>query len=326
MVRLQDAGAVQSHGTSAPGAAQHKRRGSSGRLSRLDIRVSPYLYVAPFFILFGFFGLYPVLMTGWMSLHDWDIIGDKTFVGFENYATLLKDEYFWNAVANTFGIFLIATVPQMVMALFLAEMLNRGIRARTFFRMAIFVPNVTSLAAVAIVFGVFFRRDFGAVNWLLSFVGVDPITWTQEKWASWVALATMIDWRWTGYNALIFLAAMQAIPRDLYESAALDGANRWRQFTSITLPSLRPTLFFVIIISTIGGWQLFTEPLIFNGGGASVIGGAQRQFQTVAMYMFERGFQDLQFGYGSAVAFALFAIIVVASLVNFALVRRSVKS
>jgi len=325
MVRLQDAGAVQSHGTSAPGAA-HKRRGPSGRLSRLDIRLSPYVYVAPFFILFGFFGLYPVVMTGWMSLHDWDIIGDKTFVGFENYATLLKDEYFWNAVTNTFGIFLIATVPQMVLALFLAEMLNRGLKARTFFRMAIFVPNVTSLAAVAIVFGVFFRRDFGAVNWLLSFVGVEPISWTQEKWASWIALATMIDWRWTGYNALIFLAAMQAIPRDLYESAALDGANRWRQFTSITLPSLRPTLFFVIIISTIGGWQLFTEPLIFNGGGASVIGGSQRQFQTVAMYMFERGFSDLQFGYGSAVAFALFAIIVIASLVNFALVRRSVKS
>ena len=326
MVRLQDAGAVQSRGTSAPGAAQHKRRGSSGRLSRLDIRLSPYLYVAPFFLLFGLFGFYPVLMTGFMSLHDWNIIGDRTFVGLENYATLVKDEYFWNAVANTFGIFLVATIPQMLLALFLAELLNRGIKARTFFRMAIFVPNVTSLAAVAIVFGVFFRRDFGAVNWLLSFFGVDAISWTQEKWASWTALATMIDWRWTGYNALILLAAMQAIPRDLYESAALDGANRWRQFTSITLPSLRPTLFFVVIISTIGGWQLFTEPLIFNGGGAAVIGGPQRQFQTVAMYMFERGFQDLQFGYGSAVAFALFAIIVVASLINFLLVRRSVKS
>jgi cellobiose transport system permease protein len=261
-----------------------------------------------------------------MSLHDWDLIGDKTFIGLENYATLLKDEYFWNSVVNTFGIFLIATIPQMFIALFLADMLNRGIRVRTFFRMAIFVPNVTSLAAVAIVFGVFFRRDFGAVNWLLGFVGVEPISWTQEKWPSWIALATMIDWRWTGYNALIFLSAMQAIPRDLFESAALDGANRFRQFLSITLPSIRPTLFFVIIISTIGSWQLFTEPLIFNGGGAAVMGGPQRQFQTVAMYMFERGFQDLQFGYGSAVAFALFTIIVVASLINFFLVRRSVKS
>jgi len=322
MVRLQDAGAVREHGTSATGAV-HKR-GPSGRLSRLDMRVSPYVYVAPFFILFGLFGLYPVVMTGLMSLYDWDIIGDKTFIGLDNYAALLKDEYFWNAVGNTFGIFLLATVPQMFLALLLAEMLNRGFKARTFFRMAIFVPNVTSLAAVAIVFGVFFRRDFGAVNWALGFIGVDPISWTQEKWPSWIALAAMIDWRWTGYNALIFLAAMQAIPRDLYESAALDGANRWRQFTSITLPSLRPTLFFVIIISTIGGWQLFTEPLIFNNG--SILGGTQRQFQTVAMYMFERGFNDLRFGYGSAIAFALFAIIVIASLINFALIRRSVKS
>jgi cellobiose transport system permease protein len=324
MVRLQDAGAVRSHGTSATGAVQ--KRGPSGRLSRLDMRVSPYVYVAPFFILFAVFGLYPVVMTGWMSLHDWNIIGDKTFIGFENYAVLLKDEYFWNSVGNTFGIFLLATIPQMFMALFLAELLNRGIRVRTFFRMAIFVPNVTSVAAVAIVFGVFFRRDFGAVNWFLGFFGVDAISWTQEKWASWVALATMIDWRWTGYNALIFLAAMQAIPKDLYESASLDGAGRWRQFTSITLPSLRPTLFFVIIISTIGSWQLFTEPLIFNGGGAAVMGGTGRQFQTTAMYMFERGLQDLRFGYGSAIAFALFAIIVVASVVNFALIRRSVKS
>jgi len=324
MVRVQDTGAVHKHGASAAGPV--RPRGVSGRLPRLDIRLSPYLYVAPFFILFAVFGLYPVLMTGWMSLHDWNLIGDKSFVGLENYSALMGDEYFWNAVRNTFAIFVIATVPQMVLALLLADLLNRGIRARTFFRMVIFVPNVTSLAAVAIVFGVFFRRDFGAVNWLLGMVGVDPISWQVSRIGSWVALATMIDWRWTGYNALIFLAAMQAIPRDLYESAALDGAGRWRQFISITLPSLRPTLFFVIIISTIGGWQLFTEPLIFNSGGGAVLGGTQRQFQTVAMYMFERGFSDLRFGYGSAIAFALFAIIVVASLINFALVRRSVRS
>jgi cellobiose transport system permease protein len=266
-------------------------------------------------------------MTGYMSFTNWDLIGaHRDFVGFDNYRALMTDDHFWNAVRNTLAIFVIATVPQFVLALWLADLLNRGLRARTFLRMVIFVPNVTSLAAVAIIFGLFFRRDFGAINWLLHFVGAGPVDWQSSRISSWIALATMIDWRWTGYNALIFLAAMQAIPRDLYESASLDGAGRWRQFTSITLPSLRPTVFFVIIISTIGGWQLFTEPLIFNGGGAAVIGGTQRQFQTVAMYMFERGFQDLAFGYGSAIAFALFAIIVVASLINFALVRRSVKS
>src|SRR5215207_1337102 len=252
--------------------------------SRLDIKYSPYLYVAPFFVLFGIFGLYPLLMTAYMSLTDWNLIGDRSFVGLENYATLMRDEYFWNAVRNTFAIFLLATVPQMILALFLATLLNRPLRARTFWRMIIFVPNVTSLAAVAVVFGVFFRRDFGIVNYFIGLVGIDPISWRTEQWPSWIALATMIDWRWTGYNTLIFLAAMQAIPKDLYESAALDGAGRWRQFLSITLPGLRPTLFFVVIISTIGGWQLFVEPLIFNGGGGAILGGARREFQKVAMY------------------------------------------
>lgn len=307
------------------GNGGHRRPRARERMSRLDVKYSPYLYVAPFFILFATFGLYPVVMTGWMSFTDWNLIGDWKFVGLDNYAALMKDEYFWNAVRNTFAIFLIATIPQLLLALLLAEMLNRGIRARTFFRMVIFVPNVTSLAAVAIVFGLFFRRDFGAVNWLLDFFGVAPIDWRRETWASWTAIATMIDWRWTGYNALILLAAMQAIPRDLYESAALDGANRWRQFTSITLPSLRPTLLFVIIISTIGGWQLFVEPLVFNSGSGAVLGGMQRQFQTVAMYMYERGFADLRFGYGSAIGFTLFAIIVVASVLNFMLVRKTVR-
>jgi cellobiose transport system permease protein len=224
--------------------------------SRWDIKFSPYIYIAPFFALFGVFGLYPLLMTAYMSLTDWNLIGDRSFVGLENYAALIRDEYFWNAVRNTFAIFLVATIPQMIMALFLAQLLNRPLRARTFWRMIIFVPNVTSLAAVAVVFGVFFRRDFGVVNYFLGFLGVDPISWRTEQWPAWIALAAMIDWRWTGYNTLIFLAAMQAIPKDLYESAALDGAGRWRQFLSITLPGLRPTLFFVVIISTIGGWQL----------------------------------------------------------------------
>jgi cellobiose transport system permease protein len=282
--------------------------------------------VAPFFVLFAVFGLYPLLMTAYMSLTDWNLIGDRSFVGLENYTALLRDEYFWNAVRNTLAIFLIATIPQMILALFLAQLLNRPLRARTFWRMLIFVPNVTSLAAVAVVFGVFFRRDFGVVNYFLGFIGIDPIAWRTEQWPSWIALATMIDWRWTGYNTLIFLAAMQAIPKDLYESAALDGAGRWRQFVSITLPGLRPTLFFVVIISTIGGWQLFTEPLIFNGGGGAILGGARREFQTVAMYMYEKAFDNLQFGYGSAVAFALFFLIVIFSILNYLLVRRSVRN
>ncbi len=266
-----------------------------------------------------------MLRTAWMSLHDWDMIGDHSFIGIDNYTRLFGDEYFWNALVNTFGIFLLSTIPQLLLALFLANLLNRTfLRAKTFFRMSIFIPNVVSVAAVAIVFGMLYQRDFGLFNWLLSFFGVDAIDWNGERWSSWTALATMVNWRWTGYNTLILLAGMQAIPKDLYEAAAIDGASQWRQFWQITLPMLKPTFIFVVILSTIGGMQLFTEPLLFANG--NILGGDQRQFQTLAMYMYEMGIVNLNTaGYGAAVAWAIFMIIVLVSLINFVLVRRTAK-
>jgi cellobiose transport system permease protein len=309
----------------APPDPPRRRQSRTVRLARLDTKLSPYLYVAPFFVLFGIFGLYPMVRTGWMSLHDWDLIGAHTFIGFDNYTALVRDEYFWNATVNTLGMFVVATVPQLILALFLANLLNRArLRGRTFFRMAIFVPNITSVAAVGIVFAMLFQRDFGVVNWVLSIVGVDAIDWDAQRWSSWTAIALMVDWRWTGYNALILLAGMQAIPKDLYEAAAIDGAGQWRQFFRITLPMLTPTFVFVVILSTIGGLQLFTEPLVFGNG--NMRGGTQREFQTLAMYMFEKGINSLNTaGYGAAIAFALFLMIAVVAIINFALVRRTVK-
>ncbi|MDT0529343.1 sugar ABC transporter permease [Micromonospora sp. DSM 115977] len=302
-----------------------RRRSRSHSLTRLDLKYSPYLYIAPFFVVFGIFGLYPMLRTAWMSLHDWNLIGEHSFIGFDNYVALVKDEYFWNATLNTFGIFLLSTIPQLLLALFLANLLNRTfLRARTLFRMAIFMPNVVSVAAVAIVFGMLFQRDFGVINWLLSFVGIDAVDWDAERWSSWTAIASMVNWRWTGYNTLILLAGMQAIPRDLYEAAALDGASQWKQFWRITLPMLTPTFVFVVILSTIGGLQLFTEPLVFANG--NIIGGDQREFQTLAMYMYELGIENLNTaGYGAAVAWAMFLMIALVSGINFLLVRRTVK-
>ncbi|WP_027659678.1 carbohydrate ABC transporter permease [Salinispora fenicalii] len=305
-----------------PGGTRKRPRRS---LAHLDIKYSPYLYIAPFFLIFGIFGLYPMLRTLWMSLHDWDMIGDRTFIGLDNYTRLLSDDYFWNALVNTFGIFALSTVPQLLLALFLANLLNRTLlRAKTFFRMAIFIPNVVSVAAVAIVFGMLYQREYGLVNWLLGFVGIDQIDWDGQTWSSWTAIASMVNWRWTGYNTLILLAGMQAIPRDLYEAAEIDGAGQWRQFWRITLPLLRPTFIFVVILSTIGGMQLFTEPLLFANG--NIIGGTQRDFQTLAMYMYEMGITNLNSaGYGAAVAWALFMIIGLMSLLNFVLVRRAAK-
>jgi cellobiose transport system permease protein len=282
-----------------------------GRLTRLDLKTSPYLYIAPFFIIFGIFGLYPMVWTLWMSLHKWNLVDQRrnAFIGFDNYVELFKTEFFWNAVINTFGMFVLATVPQLLLALFLANLLNRPLlKAKTFWRLAVFVPNATSVAAVAIVFGTLFARDFGVVNWVLSLVGIgrdDPIEWHAEEWSSWIAISTMVDWRWTGYNALILLAGMQAIPRDLYESASIDGAGQWKQFWSITLPMLRPTF-------------------IFDNG--STLGGNQRQYQTITMYMVENSIDNVsRAGYGAAVAWSLFLMIILASFANYLLVRRTVR-
>ncbi len=291
-------------------------------LSRWDTRVSPYLLVAPFFVLFGAFGLYPLVRTLWVSLHDWSLLGDHTWVGLDNYGRLFGDPYFWNAVVNTLGMFVLATVPQLLTALGLASVLNRRLRGRTFFRLGVLVPNVTSIAAVSIIFTLIFARDFGLVNWLLEQLGTGAVDWHATRLSSWTAISVMVDWRWTGYNALILLAALQAVPRDLYEAAAIDGASGWRQFWSITVPMLRPTLLFVVIVSTIGGVQLFAEPLLFNAGAGALAGGTSRQFQTIAMYLVERAFPGQEFGYAAAIAWVLFLLIAVVSVVNVWLISR----
>jgi cellobiose transport system permease protein len=292
------------------------------RWSRLRERMSPYAFISPFFLVFAVFGLFPMVFTFWVSLHDWDLIGTRSWVGFGNYDKLFADGYFWNSVVNTFGMFFLATIPQYVLALWLAHTLSRRIRMRTLFRLGVLVPNVTSVAAVAVIFSMIFARDFGFANWMLDLVGLDPIDWTAHRWSSWLAISVMVDWRWTGYNALIFLAAMQAIPRDLYEAAEIDGASQRRQFFSITVPMLRPTLIFASIISVIGGVQLFTEPLLFNAGANAITGGTLRQFQTVTMYLIENAFGRFELGYGAAIAWMVFLIIFIVSLVNFLIINR----
>jgi cellobiose transport system permease protein len=311
------------------GAARGRRRAAGpgaerrkARLSKLDLRLSPYLYIAPFFLLFSVFGIFPLLYTSFVSLHDWDLLGSGPYVGMQNYRELLADEYFWNAVVNTFGIFVLATVPQLLMALGLASLLNSRLRARTFWRMGVLLPNITSVATVAIIFSQFYGRDFGILNWLIGLVGVEPIDWQAHRWSSWIAISTMVDWRWTGYNALIYLAALQAVPHELYEAAAIDGAGKWRRFWTITVPLLRPTIIFTVVVATIGGMQLFTEPLLFDTNPAYATGGSGREFQTLALFLYEQAFKQFRLGYAAAVAWLLLLLMVLVSAVNYLLVRR----
>jgi cellobiose transport system permease protein len=292
---------------------------------RLDLKGSPYLYVAPFFLVFAVFGLFPLLYTGYVSLTGWraDTPGSEhRMVGFANYAALWHDPFFWNAVRNTVAIGVLSTVPQLFFALGIAHLLNYRLRGRTLFRLGVLLPNVTSVAAVTIIFTQLFGRDYGLVNWLLGRFGVGHTEWQAGTWSSWIAISVIVTWRWTGYNALIYLAGMQAIPFELYESAAIDGAGRWRQFRTITVPMLRPTILFTVIVSTIGALQLFGEPLLFNTSQTPTTGGSQHQFQTLALYTYDQFWQKFKYGYGAAISWAMFGIILLFVVVNLVGARR----
>ncbi|MEU6753596.1 sugar ABC transporter permease [Spirillospora sp. NPDC046719] len=306
----------------APPAAPRSLR---SRLTRLDVKGAPYAFISPFYIIFAIFGAFPLVYTLWVSLHDWELAsGTRKWVGFDNYKYLWGDPDFWHATVNTLAIFVLSTIPQLLIALFIANALNRRMRVPTLFRIGMVAPLVTSTAAVAIVFTQMFDHDWGMINWALGLVGIDPISWSTSRGWSWVAIATMVDWRWTGYNALIYLAAMQAIPKDLYEAASIDGASRIRQFWQITVPMLRPTIIFTTIIATIGGLQLFTEPVLFSVGTPNKMdGGPLHQFQTLTMYMYDNAFGHDRYGYGATIAWALFVMIILFSLINFLFVRRT---
>ena len=303
-----------------PGNRDVRRLAFSRQVSKWDVKLSPYLYISPFFLLFALTGLFPLLYTGWVSLHNWNLIGGQgKFIGFENFGFVLGQPYFWNAVGNTVSIFLLSSVPQVVLALLIAAVLDANLRAKTFWRMGVLVPFVVAPVAVGLIFNNLFADQFGLVNEFLGLLGLDPVRWHSDQLASHFAIATMVNFRWIGYNALIFLAAMQAIPRDVFEAATIDGAGRVRQFLSVTVPMLRPTVIFVAITSTIGGLQIFDEPRVFDQSG---LGGADRQWQTLTMYIWELGWGQRNFGRASAVAWLLFLMIVLIALVNFLLTRR----
>lgn len=282
-------------------------------------------FLSPFFILFGIFGLLPILFTIYVSFFRWDLLGTPEFIGGENYVELIQDPQFYKALGNTLSIFLWSSLPQLGAALLLAVILNaKTLKLRTFWRAVILFPFITSTVAVALVFGAMFIDDSGMMNWALGLIGIGPIPWHSDVIPSHIAIAIMVNWRWTGYNTLIFLAALQSIPAELYEAAEVDGASKISQFFNITIPQIRPTIFFTLITSTIGGLQIFAEPFQFGGGSYS--GGSDGQFSTLTLYMFEAAFRNMKLGYSSAIAIGLFVIIAVIAAINFVISSKLVKA
>jgi len=279
-----------------------------------------YLFTAPFFVMFLIFGLAPIIYSVYIAFFNWDALGTQDFIGLANFTELIADTRFWNALVNTIDIWLLSTIPMLIFSIGLAAILhNPHLRGSTFWRTILLVPNITSVLAIAIVFGQLFGRDFGMVNIIIGALGFEHIDFIQGTTSSHVAIASMIVWRWTGYNALIFLAAMLAIPGELYESASLDGANKWKQFIYVTLPSLRNTITFVLIVGTIGGLQVFAEPLILGG---SYNGGDSGQFSTLTLFLFDQAFVAYKWGYAAAVGIMITFIVAIVSFINFLITRK----
>ncbi|MBD5786425.1 sugar ABC transporter permease [Cellulosimicrobium terreum] len=310
-----------SPGLRGPNERTPRRLGFSQRMSRWDVKVSPYLFISPFFVIFAVTGLFPLVYTAVVSVYDWNLLGGQgDYVGLQNYTDVLAQPTFWKSLRNTLSIFLLSSVPQVIVAIAIAAMLDQNLRTATFWRMGVLLPYVVAPVAVSMIFGRLFADQYGLVNELLGVVGIDPVRWHADTFASHVAISSMVNFRWTGYNALIFLAAMQAVPRELYEAAIIDGAGRVRQFFSVTVPQIRATIIFVVITSTIGGLQIFDEPRMYDAQG---LGGADRQWMTTVLYLYDVAWGNQKnFGRAAAVAWLLFLLILVIGMVNFLVTRR----
>lgn len=294
---------------------------------KLNKNNAPYVFISPFYILFGIFGLFPIVFSFYLSFHLWDGISTMEFVGFENYTYVLSDPIFWQSIYNTFMIFVLTTIPQHAIALVLAFIINSGrIKMKEFFRSAYFIPYITSAVAVAMIFGILFGKQYGIINSFIKFMnnylplkaiiegmGIKyPIGWLTDSKLIRPSLALLLTWKYTGWNMIIYYAGLQKIPDSLYEAARVDGANLRQIFFKITLPLLKPIMFFAVTMSVIGNLQLFAEPMVMLG----LSGGAGRAGLTTAVYLYKTAFEYLDFGAGSAMAYILCLFIIVLSLIN----------
>ncbi|MBT2416535.1 sugar ABC transporter permease [Streptomyces sp. ISL-22] len=284
-----------------------------------------YAAISPFYLLFLAFGLVPVGFSLYLSFHRWDGLGSMEWAGLSQYQYLLSDSDFWQSIGTTIVIWALATFPMIFLAMVTAVMLNSAVRYKNLYRFAYFLPNVTSVVAIAIVFGSIFSTNFGLVNALLQAVDLDQVAWLNTPWGIKVAIATLMTWQWTGYNAIIFLAGLQTIPSDLYEAARIDGAGPVQTFFRVTLPLLRPTLLFVLVVSTVTGLQSFSEPQVLlqtTANESTFSGGPDHAGRTMVLYFFQQTFDNNDFGYGAAVAWGIFLVVVLFSIINWRLLQR----
>jgi len=273
--------------------------------------LSGYAFLAPSFIVLAVFTYFPVAYALGLSFFKWRIMsGAPTFFGLGNYQLLFTSDDFWQAIRNTVY-FAVGSIPTgMAIALFVAILLNRPMRALAIYRTAYFLPTVTSMVAVSVVWMWIYHPDVGLMNYLLEQFHLAPIRWLNEPRSAMPALIILGIWRGLGYNIIIYLAGLQNIPEHLYEAAQIDGANRWQLFRHVTWPLLTPTSFLILIMAVINSFQAFTEFDVMTQGGP--LGSTT----VIVYYLYKQAFQQFNMGYGSALAIALFLIILGLTLIQ----------
>lgn len=285
-------------------------------------KATPWLFLAPYLVLFGLFVIAPVVFGAWISLHRWDYtLPGKPFVGLENYQALfdpssLTFETFWNSMKAT-GIFTLFSVPLLlVIPLGVALVMNKKFPGRNLFRAVYFAPYVLGVAVVAVLWRYLLDNNIGLVNYYLGKLGLpDDVAWTTSTPAAWVALVGVTVWWTLGYNSVIYLAGLQDIPRELYEAARVDGASRWQQFVNVTLPGLRPVLMFVTMITIIASANMFGQSYLITKGGPG------RETRTAIYQIAETGLRNFEMGSAAAMSYVLTFALMLLSVAVFWLFR-----
>lgn len=289
------------------------RRRPPGRHGRREA-AAPYLFLAPGFLLFALVILYPIVRAFQISLYQWAIVpgAASTFLGLHNYGRALHDPIFWRGLENT-GFYMAVTVPvQIVLGMAVAVLLDARMPARAFFRAVYYLPVVTSWVVVSLLFRYLFITEGGLVNGVLH----SNVNWLGQRWTAMLVLSILGIWKGIGWSMVIFLAALQGVPRELHEAAAVDGASAWRRFRAVSLPAVRPVVAFVTILLVIGGFNVFISVFLVTNGGPL------DETQVLLTYMYREAFSYLDFGYGSAISFLLTMTVFVLSLVQLRLFRR----
>jgi multiple sugar transport system permease protein len=288
------------------------------RTSSRTFRVlEPYLYLLPTILGLTLFSAGAVVASFLLSFTTWDMITPPELVWFENYLSLWRSDLFWEVVTNTLY-FIVLTVPLSVScSLALALAANTGLRGITFFRTAYFLPVVSSMIAVALVWSWIFNPEYGLLNYLLqAMFGVKGPAWLDSTAWALPAMVIVTVWKGLGYSMVIFLAGLQNIPQDLYHAATIDGAGVWKRFRHITLPNLSPTTFFVLVITLINAFQVFEQTYVLTRGGPA------NATLTMSYYIYQNAFQYFQMGKAAALSYVLFAAIFVVTLVQFRIQKR----